>query len=76
MLATTKRAGVLAAAALATATVLAAAWDVGTGTTEPAGVPRHVDFWNYDANTGEKIANSSPGVAPEDLARLWSGSRR
>ena len=27
------------------------------------------DFWNYDA-TGTKIANSSPGVAPQDLAAV------
>lgn len=33
-----------------------------------------VDFWNYDPRTGEKIADSSPSVAPGDLARLWSGS--
>ena len=31
------------------------------------------DFWNYDPNTGEKTSNSSPGVAPEELAELWSG---
>jgi hypothetical protein len=33
-----------------------------------------VDFWNYDSKTGEKIADSSPGVAPGDLAKHWSGS--
>lgn len=33
----------------------------------------HVDFWNYDA-TGKKIADTSPGVAPDQLAQLWSGS--
>jgi hypothetical protein len=33
----------------------------------------HVDFWNYDAG-GNKIADTSPGVAPEQLAELWSGS--
>ena len=32
------------------------------------------DFWNYDPKTGEKIANSSPGVAPEELATLSSVS--
>jgi hypothetical protein len=32
------------------------------------------DFWNYDPQTGEKIANSSPGVAPEELATLSSVS--
>jgi hypothetical protein len=33
-----------------------------------------VDFWNYDSKTGEKVADSSPGVASGDLAQLWSGS--
>lgn len=32
-----------------------------------------VDFWNYDAS-GNKIADTSPGVAPDQLAVLWSGS--
>jgi hypothetical protein len=31
------------------------------------------DFWNYDPATGETTSNSSPGVAPEELATLWSG---
>lgn len=34
-----------------------------------------VDFWNYDPRTGEKITNSSPGVAPGELAQLWGGSQ-
>ena len=33
---------------------------------------RPADFWNYDPQTGEKIANSSPGVAPGELAKLRS----
>ncbi len=33
----------------------------------------HVDFWNYDAS-GKKIADTSPGVAPDQLAEIWSGS--
>ena len=33
-----------------------------------------VDFWNYDSKTGEKIADSSPGVASDELAQVWSGS--
>jgi hypothetical protein len=33
----------------------------------------HVDFWNYDAS-GKKIADTSPGVAPDQLAQIWSGS--
>jgi hypothetical protein len=32
------------------------------------------DFWNYDAN-GNKVANASPGVAPEDLATTFGGVR-
>jgi hypothetical protein len=30
------------------------------------------DFWNYDARTGEKTSNTSPGLRPGDLARLYS----
>lgn len=30
-------------------------------------------FWNYD-QSGQKIANTSPGVAPQDLATLYSGT--
>jgi hypothetical protein len=33
-----------------------------------------VDFWNYDPQTGEKIANTSPGIAPDELARRFSVS--
>lgn len=36
------------------------------------GQPVHPDFWNYDQN-GQKIANASPGVAPEDLGALYAG---
>ena len=32
------------------------------------------DFWNYDQRTGKKIADTSPGVAPDQLAQMWSGS--
>ena len=32
------------------------------------------DFWNYDPKTGNKIADTSPGVSPDQLAQLWSGS--
>jgi len=32
------------------------------------------DFWNYDQQTGKKITNSSPGVAPEGLATLYFGA--
>jgi hypothetical protein len=30
------------------------------------------DFWNYDGS-GQKVADTSPGVAPEDVAALYSG---
>lgn len=69
---TTKRAGVLGATALATATLLTAAWGVAAGSGDPADVPQHVDFWNYDPQTGKKTADSSPGVAPQGLARLYA----
>jgi hypothetical protein len=32
------------------------------------------DFWNYDAATGEKIANTSPGISADQLAGLYSGA--
>jgi hypothetical protein len=44
---------------------------------EPRGAgnsPNHPDFWNYNATTGEKIANTSPEVAPADLAGMYSTS--
>jgi hypothetical protein len=34
-----------------------------------------VDFWNYDPKTGEKLQNTSPGIAPEDLDQLFGVSR-
>lgn len=30
------------------------------------------DFWNYDVRTGQRMTNTSPGVAPQDLAALYS----
>jgi hypothetical protein len=48
-------------------------YDARTGApTGPAGQP---DFWNYDPATGAKISDYSPGVAPENLAALWSVPR-
>jgi hypothetical protein len=32
------------------------------------------DFWNYDPQTGKKVANSSPSVSPGELGNLWSVS--
>lgn len=31
------------------------------------------DFWNYD-RSGQKITDTSPGVSPQDLGSLYSGS--
>ena len=31
------------------------------------------DFWNYDTS-GQKVANASPGVAPQDLATQYAGT--
>ncbi|HSI97088.1 MAG TPA: hypothetical protein VK926_01900 [Gaiellaceae bacterium] len=39
-----------------------------------AGPQSRPDFWNYDPRTGERIANSSPGVAQQDLGALYSGT--
>lgn len=74
MQATRRHAAALTATALVTATVLTTAWAVGTGSTEPASVQRQVDFWNYDAKTGRKTSNSSPGVAPHELAALYAAT--
>jgi hypothetical protein len=32
---------------------------------------RAPDFWNYDPNTGQKIADTSPGLTPEELTALY-----
>ena len=53
-------------------------WRYDARTGNPTGPQGQPDFWNYDPATGVKIADYSPGVAPEDLATLWSakGERR
>jgi hypothetical protein len=33
---------------------------------------QQADFWNYDAQTGRQITDTSPGVLPGDLAKLYS----
>jgi hypothetical protein len=33
------------------------------------------DFWNYDARTGEKTSNTSPGLRPSDLSEFYSPTR-
>jgi hypothetical protein len=52
-----------AVAALAAPTALA----------EPRGPGNspHADFWNYDARTGQKVADTSPGVAPVGLSEMY-----
>jgi hypothetical protein len=32
------------------------------------------DFWNYDSATGERIADTSPGLSADQLAGLYSGT--
>jgi hypothetical protein len=32
----------------------------------------HPDFWNYESNA--KVADTSPGIAPQDLAKLFVAS--
>ena len=56
--------------------VAVAAFAAPAALAEPRGPGNssHPDFWNYDAATGEKIADTSPGVAPADLAGLYSVS--
>lgn len=33
---------------------------------------QQADFWNYDAQTGRQITDTSPGIQPGDLAELYS----
>jgi hypothetical protein len=47
-------------------------WRYDAWTGSPTGPTGQLDFWNYDPQTGAKISDYSPGVAPEDLAALWS----
>jgi hypothetical protein len=35
-----------------------------------------VDFWNYDMQTGKKTSNTSPGLGPSDLAKVYSPTGR
>jgi hypothetical protein len=50
-------------------------WRYDARTGSPTGPQGQPDFWNYDPTTGEKIADTSPGVAPADLATLWWAGR-
>jgi hypothetical protein len=47
-------------------------WSFDAGTGNPMGPAGQPDFWNYDPTTGAKITDYSPGVAPDELAALWS----
>ena len=47
-------------------------WRYDARTGNPTGPQGQPDFWNYDPTTGEKISDYSPGVAPDELAALWS----
>ena len=47
-------------------------WHFDPQTGNPVGPAGQPDFWNYDPKTGTKISDYSPGVAPNDLAALWS----
>jgi hypothetical protein len=31
------------------------------------------DFWNYDSQTGAKVADTSPGISSQDLGSLYGG---
>ena len=47
-------------------------WHFNARTGTPVGPAGQPDFWNYDPETGAKIADDSPGVKPNELAALWS----
>ena len=46
-------------------------WNYDPETGNPTGPQGQLDFWNYDPHTGKKTSNYSPGIAPDELARLW-----
>ncbi|MEX0850090.1 MAG: hypothetical protein WD015_01180 [Gaiellaceae bacterium] len=62
---------ITAVAATVVAVAAPAAWGDSWGSDRQG----HADFWNYDAQTAKKTTNSSPNVAPQDLAALYSTSR-
>ena len=65
----TRRISLVAGVAVLALFVVPAAFGEGrlAGSQEPS------DFWNYQSNA--KVADTSPGVAPQDLAKLFAGSR-
>ena len=52
---------------------MSSGWRYDARTGYPTGPGGQPDFWNYDPATGEKTSDTSPGVAPDELAALWSG---
>jgi hypothetical protein len=50
-------------------------WGYDPQNGNPTGPHGQLDFWNYDPATGDKLSNYSAGIAPEQLAALWSGAR-
>jgi hypothetical protein len=58
------------AAGLAVAALGGALLSESLGST-PKGPQGQADFWNYSERTGKKIANTSPGVTPRDIAKLY-----
>jgi hypothetical protein len=54
-------------------TALAVAVPAALGEGRLAGSSEPVDFWNYQS--GAKVADTTPGVAPQDLATLFAGSQ-
>ena len=62
----------LGVAALALAPSALANQPRGASSAASVDSPEHADFWNYES--GSKVADSSPGVPPQDLAALFSGS--
>jgi hypothetical protein len=53
--------------------IAVAAFAAPTALAEPRGPgnTNHADFWNYDMRTGDKVADTSPGLAPADLSDVY-----
>jgi hypothetical protein len=66
----TKRNLLCLAGGLAVAALGGVALSESVGST-PKGPQGQPDFWNYDARTGKKVANTSPGLGPRELGRLY-----
>jgi hypothetical protein len=59
---------IIGVAVIALTVVVPAAFGAG----RYPGSQQRSDFWNYESNA--KVADYSPGVAPQDLAELFAGS--